>query len=96
MVKAVLFDRRFQKLNRQGWKVLVNFDAREISGTTEIPERILHHWGKNKSPLGYATLRGLASQEIIKIFSLIKGGVARPCVNRWGDYNGYKLLKRLR
>ena len=76
--------------------VLTEFNAKDIKTLTgKLPSRIVKHWKKNKSMLGYASFRGLSEKDMKIIFGHSRGINKPPKVtlgvSRMGNISGYKL-----
>ena len=91
MTKIMVRDRRYRATNFEGWKEVTSYIGKEMSPLYEVPAKIEGHWKTNKSPLGYATFRGLTKEEALCIVRLTKGMKAMLSINRWGHVSGYKL-----
>jgi hypothetical protein len=78
------------------WKVVAEFDTRAVALETEIPSDIMEHWLADKSPLGYARLKGLTLSQLRHLVALSRsGGVVRLGINRMGDVHAYKVLSKM-
>ena len=86
---------------RSAWKILVEFDTKEIQPICEIPFNIQENYNNKIDDLKrrrayipqipYVDFNGLKPEEALQVYALAKCNKARVTVNRWGDIAGYKL-----
>ena len=91
MIKIVVRDRRYRTGEYKAWKVMHEIDGKTIDTSLALTPNAFTHWKRDKSPLGYATMRGLSLADIRSIISAAKRGEAHMNVERWGRAAFYKL-----
>ena len=91
-MKIVVKDRRLSPSGRTKPKYDIDYGV--IRRNIPLTQKVLRHYKVTKSPVGYATFRGLGLRDIKSILSAVKRQEARINVERYGMVAYYKLLSR--
>jgi len=94
MMKIVVKDRRFGPSLRGRYTFDWKVDYTKIPRDIPLTEKVLKQYAKTKSPIGYATFRGLNKDDIRSILSAVKRLEAHVNVDRMGNCAFYKLDRR--
>lgn len=99
VAQFVVRDRRFSATNMKGWHVIAEIDWKMIPLNVKqhqnpLTQKSINHWKSTKSPVGYASFRGLTKTDILSICYATRQGKATLSVNRMGKTAFYKLLKQ--
>ena len=101
--KIVIPDYRYSSWSRgqttDAWKVLTEYDGKDIQPITEVPSDIQVIWNEREGRKEYIPLTryinfiGMTSEQAKIVLGLTKGGKATITINRWGQVSAWKLLE---
>ncbi len=89
-MRIVVRDKRIGPSKRR-YTMDFKVDYPKISKSLSLTNKVLNQYRKTKSPVGYATFRGLSNTDIRSILSAVKRLEAHLNVDRWGNVAYYKL-----